>query len=174
MDQVSILEQSWRDPLDVARPFAQDTYALLLTTPDGWTYFARDPDNTLRLDGDDPSDAFAALSEGLGPCAPAAPEGPPFQGGWAGLISYEFGARAEPVVLKRHPDWPDLDCGLYRGLLAFHPQRRRLLAIGRGADADAALARALAAAQWLKAKARARAASASAPRPMASSRRRWG
>ncbi len=150
MDQVAIIERPWREPLDAARPFAEEAYALLLTTPGGWSYFARQPDQTLRVAGDDPADAFAALAQGLGRPGAWRQDGPPFQGGWAGLLSYEFGARAEPVALPRHPDWPDLDCGLYRALLAFDGAGRRVLAIGRGADAAEAEARAAEAASWLE------------------------
>lgn len=151
MDQVAIIERPWREPLDAARPFAEEAYALLLTPPGGWSYLARRPDRTLRVAGDDPIDAFAALADGLGGPGAWHRDGPPFQGGWAGLVSYEFGARAEPVALPRHPDWPDLDCGLYRALLAFDVVGRRVLAIGRGADQAEAQARAAEAARWLEA-----------------------
>jgi para-aminobenzoate synthetase component 1 len=149
MDQVAIIERPWREPAAAARPFAEEPYALLLSGWGGWSYLARTPDHVLRVGGDDPQNAFSALAEGL--AAPGAwrADGPPFQGGWAGLIAYEFGARAEPMTLPRHPDWPDLDCGLYRGLLAFDHDRRRVLAVGRGADAAEAQRRAAQAAGWL-------------------------
>ena len=144
MEAAVIIELPWRDPLDAARPFADQPFTLLLTTPDGWTYLAREPDRILVMDGDDPRDAFAVLAEGLGTRQASVPNGPPFQGGWAGLLSYEFGARAEPVALKRHPDWPDMACGFYSALLAFSPDHR-LLAVGRGWE------RAQDAAAWLDA-----------------------
>jgi len=151
MDQTAIIERPWREPVEAARPFAEEPYALLLTGPGGWSYLARRPERTLRIAGDDPQNAFAALAEGLGAPGAWRAEGPPFQGGWAGVIAYEFGARAEPVVLPRHPDWPDLDCGLYRALLGFDHDRRRVLAIGRGPDADTAQAKAMEAVGWLDA-----------------------
>jgi para-aminobenzoate synthetase component 1 len=151
MDQVAIIERPWREPPAVARPFADEPHALLLHAPGGWSYLARQPDRVLCIEADDRSDAFAALAEGLGPidAERSRPDGPPFQGGWAGLIAYEFGARAEPVALGRHPDWPDLVCGLYRALLAFDGARRRVLAIGRGQSPAEAEARAAQAATWL-------------------------
>ena len=151
MDEVAIIERPWRAPAHVARPYAEEPYTLLLAGPGDWSYLARQPDRTLRVAADDPQDAFAALAGGLDPAGAARADGPPFQGGWAGLIAYEFGARAEPVALARHPDWPDLDCGLYRALLAFDADRRRVLAIGRGPDAAAAQHRAVQAAGWLAA-----------------------
>lgn len=126
MDQTAIIERPWAEPATAARPFAQEPYALLLTgSGGGWSYLARRPDHRLRIAGDDPRNAFAALAQGLGPSVAGRADGPPFQGGWAGLIAYEFGARAEPMSLPRHPDWPDLDCGLYRALLAFDHDRWR-------------------------------------------------
>ncbi len=149
MDHVAIIELPWRDPLDAARPFAEEDYALLLADPDGWSYLARRPDRILRITPDDPIDAFAALAQGVDGYGAWRADGPPFQGGWAGLIAYEFGARAEPVTLPRHPDWPHLDCGLYRALLAFHGPERRVLAVGRGDGPAQAQARAEEAAGWL-------------------------
>ena len=149
MDQTAIIERPWREPVNAARPFAEEPHVLLLSGSGGWSYLARRPDRVLRIAGDDPQNAFSALADGLGPPTPGRADGPPFQGGWAGLIAYEFGARAEPTDVPRHHDWPDLECGLYRALLAFDPARRRVLAIGRGPDAAAAQVRAAQAASWL-------------------------
>jgi para-aminobenzoate synthetase component 1 len=55
---------------------------------------------------------------------------PPFQGGFAGLIAYEFGRRIEPQ-LQPHtppPDIPDVQLHLYDKLISFdHGQRRTFL-----------------------------------------------
>jgi para-aminobenzoate synthetase component 1 len=152
MNQAAILHLPWRDPAAALAPFADEPHALLFGgAGEDWTYLMRRPQRTLNLTaGDGQAGAFAALAEGLGPRAPGAPEGPPFQGGWAGLASYELGAQAEPVALERHPDWPDLACGLYLQLLAFDHAARRVLAVGRGADLAQAEARAAAAAAWLQ------------------------
>jgi para-aminobenzoate synthetase component 1 len=155
MDHVAIIERPWRDPLDAARPFADEPYALVLSTPDGWTYLARRPEQILQMPPDEAGDPFAALSAGLGPRRAGRADGPPFQGGWAGLLSYELAARIEPITLDRLQDWPDLACGLYLSLLAFHPFSRRVLAIGRGQDPTEAQARADVAVRMLNAPARA-------------------
>jgi para-aminobenzoate synthetase component I len=136
----TILRAPWRDPADVASAFADEPFALCLIS-DGdrergrWSYFARDPDDTLTVDPDDPVDAMAALARLLGPTRQIAPDGPPFQGGVAGLAAYELGDRLEPLGLGRMPDWPDLACGRYERLLAFDHAQREVLAIGPGASA---------------------------------------
>jgi para-aminobenzoate synthetase component 1 len=124
----------------------------VLTTPDGWTYLARRPRQVLVMDGQDPADPFAAMAALLGPHRQRRADGPPFQGGWAGLLSYELAARAEPVALERHPDWPDLACGLYDALAAFDPSGRRVLAVGAGRDPGEAQARAASVGLWLQAE----------------------
>lgn len=151
MDQVAIISRPWRDPLDAARPYAEEAYALLLQGAEGWSYLARCPERTLRLEPGDASGGLEVLADSLGRGGAWRADGPPFQGGWAGLMAYEFGARTEPVALARHPDWPDLDCGFYRALLAFDGRARRVLAIGRGDGAAEAQARAAQAAGWLDA-----------------------
>jgi para-aminobenzoate synthetase component 1 len=154
MDQVAILGLPWREAAAAARLFADEPHALLLYSgAQGWSYLMRAPVQVAALRGDDPADPFEVLARGLGPPLPGRADGPPFQGGWAGLASYELAARVEPVDLPRHPDWPDLVCGLYPALLAFDGPGRRLLAIGRGTSADEAQARAEAAARWLTAPA---------------------
>ena len=146
MDVVAIQTLPWRDPVEALGPFAEEPHALLFGAGgDDWTYLLRAPERML----DAGSDALAALAQALGPRRPSREDGPPFQGGWAGLASYELGAQAEPVDLERHPDWPDMACGLYLSLLAFDRRGRRVLAVGRGEDAAQAEGRARAAAGWL-------------------------
>ena len=77
-------------------------------------------------------------------------DGPPFQGGVAGLAGYELGDRVEALGLAGHPDgWPDLAAFAYPALLAFDHQGGEVLAIGRGEDSAEAAGRAAAAAAWL-------------------------
>jgi para-aminobenzoate synthetase component 1 len=150
MNQAAILHRPWRDPVAALAPFADEPHALLFGGEvEDWTYLMRRPRRTLSLMAG--QDAFAALAEGLGERRPGVADGPPFQGGWAGLASYELGAQAEPAALDRHPDWPDLVCGLYDRLLAFDRRQGRVLAVGRGADRAQAERHAAAAAAWLEA-----------------------
>jgi para-aminobenzoate synthetase component 1 len=148
MNQAAILHLPWRDPAAVLAPFADEPHALLFGgAGERWSYLMRRPDQTLTVAD---HGAFEALAQALGPREPGLPDGPPFQGGWAGLACYELGAQAEPVPLARHPDWLDLDCGLYLQLLAFDHDARRILAVGRGGDLAQAQARAAGAATWLQ------------------------
>lgn len=146
-------ERPWRAPDEVLAAFAEEPWACAFLSGGGgerarWSYLLRDPIRTLTLAGEDPADAFAELEAMLGERAPAG-EGPPFQGGLAGLASYELGDRVEPLSLARRGRWPDLAVGLYPALLAFDHETRRVLAVGRGADDAQARARAEAAAVWL-------------------------
>ena len=143
-------ELAWRDPVEVLSRVADRPWTIgFLSGGEAarWSYVAADPNATLVLQPDDPAEPFAALTAFAGPTSPAAPDGPPFQGGVAGLAAYELGDRIEPLGLGRLDGWPDLACARYRALLAFDHQRRRLLAIGRGPDAQVQAARAAA---WLE------------------------
>jgi len=141
-----MLRAPWRDPIDVAAAFADEPFALCLIS-DGhgergrWSYLARSPAEQLIVDPSDTRDALGALKALLGPPRPAPADGPPFQGGVAGVAAYELGERLEPLGLGRLPGWPDLACGRYERLLAFDHAGREVLAIGPdAAAADATLA----------------------------------
>ena len=122
--------------------FADEPFALALIS-DGqgergrWSYVVRRPAETLVVAPDDAGDAFAALSTLLGPPRALDPDGPPFQGGVAGLAAYELGDRVERLGLARSPGWPDLACARYETVLAFDHFNREVLAVG--ADRRAAL-----------------------------------
>ena len=132
----------WADPVDVAQAFADEPYAALLHSGDGWSYFARRPD-TVRV-------GPAHLPELLGGPGDVDPQGPPFQGGVVGLAAYELGAALEPTApAARGPDWADLVLARYPAILAFHTRDRRVLAIGRGPDPAAAARQAERALCWL-------------------------
>jgi len=144
MHAATLLERPWRQPEAVLSAFADEPWACaFLSGGSGdnarWSYVLRDPDATLTLAGDDPRDPFALVRELLVEPCDRHPDGPPFQGGLAGLAAYELGDRIEPLELARHADWPDLLIGRYPALLAFDHEQRRVLAIGRTPDqADAA------------------------------------
>jgi para-aminobenzoate synthetase component 1 len=140
----TLLDAPWREPADVlaAMPDTAWTAGFISGGAGGrWSYVVAEPEATLVLAGDDPRDAFAALAGLAGPLTPPHPDGPPFQGGVAGLAAYELGDRVEPLGLARHDGWPDLVCARYSRLLAFDHAARRIVAIGRDvADARRALA----------------------------------
>ncbi len=152
MNPVSIIPAPWAEPAAVAAAFRDEPWRLAFLS-DGagergrWSYVLGEPEAVLMLTPDDPRDAFRALSSLLGEAdAEVDPDGPPFQGGVAGLAAYELGDRVEPVGLARLEPWPDLACARYETLLAFDHANRTVLAIGRGEGAQAKARRAL---SWL-------------------------
>jgi para-aminobenzoate synthetase component 1 len=159
MRTAAFLEAPWREPAEVLAALGERPWTLGLVSGGedaGWSYVAADPARTCLLAGDDPRDPLAVLAGLAGPEAPADPRGPPFQGGVAGLFSYELGDRFEPLGLARHDGWPDLACARYDALLAFDHAGRRVLAVGRGEHAAAAQVRARAALAWLARRGRRR------------------
>ena len=135
MRAATILERPWRAPEAVLSAFAGDPWTCAFLSGGGserarWSYVLRDPDQTLTVRPDMAGEPFSPMKALLGEARPTNPEGPPFQGGLAGLATYELGDRIEPLSLARHPDWPDLSVGRYQNLLAFDHEQRRVLAIG--------------------------------------------
>ena len=144
MRAATILERPWRGPEAVLSAFADAPWSCAFLSGGAgerarWSYLLRDPDETLTVRAEDAGDPFAAMTALLGPPRPSNPDGPPFQGGVAGLASYELGDRVESLGLVRHPDWPDLAVGRFSRLLAFDHHLRRVLALG-DSDADALIA----------------------------------
>ncbi len=155
MKCVSLVRAPWRDPAEVLAAFADERFALgLLSDGSGerarWSYVARTPERMLWISPEDHADVFAALAALLGEASPGDPDGPPFQGGAAGLAAYELGDRVERLGLARLPGWPDLACGLYSAVLAFDHREREVIGVGRGQDAAAAGAKAREALTWLE------------------------
>jgi para-aminobenzoate synthetase component 1 len=146
------LEAPWREPASVLGALGERPWTLGLLTgaADGWSYVAAEPAATCVLEPCDPRDPIAAMADLAGPPGEVVEGGPPFQGGVAGLLSYELGDRFEPLGLARHDGWPDFALARYDALLAFDAARARVLAIGRGADHAQAQARAQAARAWLE------------------------
>ncbi len=157
MHAATILERPWKAPEVVLSAFADAPWTCAFLSGGAgdrarWSYLLRDPDITLTVTPDMAGEPFSPMTALLGPPRPTHPEGPPFQGGLAGLAAYELGDRVETLGLARQLPWPDLAVGRYPSLLAFDHQTRRVLAIGEDtAGAEAA-------ASWLNAPER-------APRP---------
>lgn len=145
MRAATILERPWRVPEAVLSAFADDPWTCAFLSGGGserarWSYVLRDPDQTLTVTPDMTGEPFPAMKALLGARRPTHPDGPPFQGGLAGLAAYELGDRIEPLNLARHADWADLSVGRYPDLLAFDHEQRRVLAVGgdpAGAEAAA-------------------------------------
>jgi para-aminobenzoate synthetase component 1 len=134
----------WVDPVAVTAGMAGQDWALCLLSNGGptarWSYVMAEPDTVSQ----GAPDRFQPLRDMLGAKAgvAATDEGPPFQGGVAGLAAYD-----------QRGDWPELILARYRSLIAFDHHENEVLTIGRGADADAAETARARAAGWL-AKAR--------------------
>ncbi len=150
MRAIAILKAAWREPIDILAAGADDDFAFgLLSDGHGergrWSYVMAAPTEVLTVSAEDARDPFQALKALLGPAQATHPDAPPFQGGLAGLLGYDLGARLEGVGHPGRPEWPDVACGLYLSLLAFDHAKGEVLAIGRGADETEAAARARAA-----------------------------
>ena len=153
---VAMLRAAWREPVEVLSAFADEAWAIGFLSGGGgvdgrWSYLARAPDATLTVAPGDGGDPFAALAAMVGPPSPRLDDGPPFQGGVAGLAAYELGDHVEALGLGRHADWPDLACALYPAVLAFDHERREVLGVGRGRDETGARAAAERALGWMDA-----------------------
>jgi para-aminobenzoate synthetase component 1 len=157
---IAIEPRPWRAPADVLSAFGEEAGSCAFLSGGGgvrarWSYLLRAPDQALRIERGDTAEVFDALTRLLGEPQPNHPDGPPFQGGIAGLASYELGNRIEALGLAGHADgWPDLAVFRYPALLAFDHARGEVLAIGRGETDGEARARAVAAADWLNAPGR--------------------
>ena len=150
MRATAILKAPWREPMQVLSAWADRDFTLALLSGGGgqrgrWSYLMTDPADALVMAPDDARDPFQTMRARLGEAGPAASGGPPFQGGLAGLLGYDLGSRLEPAGHRGHPDWPDVACGMYDGVLAFDHAGREVLAVGRGDDAARAAAAAAAA-----------------------------
>jgi para-aminobenzoate synthetase component 1 len=157
VQSIASLTLPWREPVEALAPFAEEPWTLgLLSGGVGprarWSYLLRAPEAVLEVAADDPADPYPALSALAGDPTRTLADGPPFQGGLAGLAAYELGARAEGLNLARTA-WPDLAVGRYLALLAFDHAERRVIAIGRGATTAQAEDAAARAAGWLEVKA---------------------
>jgi para-aminobenzoate synthetase component 1 len=152
MNLIALEPRPWQAPIEVLQGLGDRAGVCAFLSGGGghrarWSYVLARPERFLRIAGEDRSDLFGRLTDFLGPRLPLDPEGPPFQGGLAGLAAYEMGDRIEPLNAGRHADgWPDLAVGSYPSLLAFDHQQRQVLAIGRGETRDQARGRALEAA----------------------------
>lgn len=99
-----------------------------------YSFLTADPFDYFELPVDGP-DALAALAERMTPYqSSTVPDLPPFQGGAAGLISYDLGRELERLPEPRIDEFqlPALAIGLYDILLAWDHERQRAWIISHG------------------------------------------
>ena len=119
----------WCDPLEAFAPLRDSPYALLLYSPDArWSYICANPVSVVTADVASDArhlDEIRAMTRRLGFERPS--DAPPFCGGWAGLLSYEYGRALLPNLDSgpQREGWPDIALGLYPEVIAFdHIQQR--------------------------------------------------
>jgi para-aminobenzoate synthetase component 1 len=106
-----------------------------------YSYVMADPVKVVRhLPTDDPAaDPLAIIREDLARHARPTIQGlPPFQGGYAGFIAYDFGRTLERIPRARHDDlaMPSLTLGLFDWVLAWDHHDDRCWLITTGIDAE--------------------------------------
>lgn len=114
---------TWRDPVAVFAPLRDTPFALLLNGGGGrWSYICANPARTLLVPAASNANDLETARQALRAVPFARPDSaPPFCGGWAGLLSYEYGRALLPKLgngAARGP-WPDIALGLYHELIAF-------------------------------------------------------
>jgi para-aminobenzoate synthetase component 1 len=149
MSRLPLVESldGFEDPADVARRFLDLPYVLFLDSATGanqasephqlgrYSFVAADPRVVVRSKGpvtdmsDDrgqtwrgvAGDALAVMQQRLGPMAEPVSGLPPFQGGAAGYIGYDYGAVLERVPPNRYDDLVlyDVVLGLYDWVIAW-------------------------------------------------------
>jgi len=100
-----------------------------------YSFLATDPFEFLESSAPSQSDALQNLAQRIAPYACAArPDLPPFQGGAAGVFSYELGGQFETIPTSRHNEFqfPDLAIGLYDVVLAIDHLAGRAWIISQG------------------------------------------
>ena len=122
------------DPIEVAARFLDLPFLLLLdggaaAAPGGdqhhlsrYSFLTADPARTIRSRGREDPDPLIAARELLAPfAAEPVPGLPPFQGGVAGYIGYDYGAVLERLPEPRYDDLaiPDVVLGLYDWVIAW-------------------------------------------------------
>jgi para-aminobenzoate synthetase component 1 len=135
-----VIEIDFRDPADAAYGLSHLPFLTFLDSAmvDGklgrYSFIAVDP--FARIQGFETDRGWVQrLKSLLVDCAVApAPGLPPFQGGAAGLFSYELGRSLErlPKPLSDDLEFPDLSLGLYDAVVAFDALERRGWIISTG------------------------------------------
>lgn len=128
------------EPVDVWRRLASLPHVMFLDSALAHAELGRcsfvtaDPFAWLQSDADS-DDGLAKLAAALRPFrAASVSELPPFQGGAAGLLSYDLGRQFERLPAPRFDEFPipRLACGLYDVVVAFDLQAERAWLISHG------------------------------------------
>lgn len=135
-----------------------------------YSFLAADPYDVVRVAADG-SDGLAVLERHLSPRTPSRPDLPPFQGGAAGLFSYDLGRSLERIAAPQCDEFnvPALAVGLYDTVVSFDHHHGRAWIVSQGlpeldrqARRERAAARVREFRQWLTAP-----SAAPFPRPRA-------
>jgi para-aminobenzoate synthetase component 1 len=135
-----VVEIEYRDPADAAAALRHLPCLTFLDSAASdrrlgrYSFVAADPFARLRLDKAGP-EWVARLKAELAACRiPSLPGLPPFQGGAAGLFSYELGASLERLPQAPADDlaFPDLSLGFYDVVGAFDSRERRGWVVSTG------------------------------------------
>lgn len=128
------------DPVTVFRKLAKRRRCLFLdsalrhATLGRYSFVTADPfdELTLAVDVTDPLEQLAARLEPYR--TDSLPALPPFQGGAAGLLSYELGRSFERLPVPRHDEFksPALSLGLYDVVIAFDHRAERAWLVSQG------------------------------------------
>lgn len=120
---------SWRDPVAAFAPLRDEPFALLMHgARRGWSYICANPVEVIAVDAAVDDEALSRIKATTTDLAFKRPDGaPPFCGGWAGLVSYEYGRALSPKLEEGPPRgaWPDLALGLYQEFIAFDHRHHR-------------------------------------------------
>lgn len=146
-----ILPIAWQAPLDALASLGQGTGVLGFIGGGAhplarWSYIMRQPICVHRwLEGDQPHPFQGLQSKLAGLNLAPDPELAPFQGGWAGLLSYELGRAFEtlpwPGGGDRLPNtlWPDVWMGLYDTVAVFDGKKKHAFIVSWGIQDDGSL-----------------------------------
>jgi para-aminobenzoate synthetase component I len=160
---VALVEEllPWPDPVDTCARFLGQPYLLFLDSAADqervgrYSFLMADPVALIRSKGPGGITALGQAKALLERCrADTIPELPPFQGGIAGYLAYDYGAILEHLPAPRHDDLnlPDAMLGLYDWVVAWDHSTRRCWLISTGIPVEGA-ARARRAAErltWVK------------------------
>ena len=133
------------EPLEVCERLAHLPYPILLDSAAGhdrtgrYSYFAADPVRVFEARV--PDDPLPAARGALRACAAEGdPALPPFQGGLAGFIGYDYGRVLERVPAPRSDDLdvPDVLLGLYDWVISWDHQAERAWLVSTGLPAQGA------------------------------------